>query len=132
MATRWRPNTCGCELEFVLGPNLPPVHITRCPEHQHDVGLVVWDENRGLNRTLKVLQETRGIAPETVLWTFTPRAAPTGRRPLEIVVLRDVQGVSNQPDPQDLDPSDRAHVHLRSAPAASAAPHALTPGGKPV
>lgn len=124
MGTRWRPNTCGCELEFLEGPTQPPTHLTRCPEHQADDGLVVWDENRGLNRALKVLQEVRGIAPETVTWAFT-RISPTGRRSLEIVIPWDVGAV-------DLDLSDRGHVRLRSVPTAPAAPHALTPGGEPI
>ncbi len=89
---------------------------------------MVWDENRGLNRTLKVLEETQGIAPETVLWTFTARAQDmhgTGRRPLEIAIPGDVSGLQ-----RDLDPSDQGHVLLRSAPAASAPPLALTRDGK--
>ncbi len=124
MGTRWRPNTCGCELDFVDGPKQPPTHLTRCPEHQADDGLVVWDENRGLNRTLKLL-ETQGIAPETVLWAFTPRVAPQGRRSLEI----DVPGVVGDLETR-LDPSDRGHVRLRPL-QGIATSLALPPSGGP-
>ncbi len=125
MGTRWRPNTCGCELDFVDGPKQPPTHLTRCPEHQEDEGLVVWDENRGLNRALTLLEKVQGVAPDTVTWTFT-RAASTGRRSLEIVVPGAVGDVQTQ-----LDPGDRAHVHLRSGPAGPVAPRGLSPGGQP-
>ncbi len=124
MGTRWRPNTCGCELDFIAGPTQPPVHLTRCPEHLADDGLTVWDENRGLNRTLKVLQEAGGIAPETVTWTFT-RMGPRGRRSLEIALPGAVGVLAGL-----LDPSDLAHVHLRST-SAPAAPHARSPSGEP-
>ncbi len=125
MGTRWRPNTCGCELDFVDGPEQPPTHLTRCPDHQADDGLVVWDENRGLNRTLKVLQTAQGVAPDEVTWAFT-RVAPTGRRSLEIVVPGAVDDLETH-----LHPNDQGHVHLRSRPAGPAAPRGLSPGGQP-
>ncbi len=125
MGTRWRPNTCGCELDFVDGPKQPPTHITRCPEHLEDDGRVVWDENQGLNRTLKVLQETRGIAPEAVLWTFT-RVSPTGRRHLDVIVPSSLAPVDDLQ--AQLAPGDQGHVRISQE---DSAPRGLSPGGRP-
>lgn len=96
--TRWRPSTsCLCELEFRDGPTQPPVHITRCAEHQDCTGADIWAENQGLNRTLGLLKQ-QGIAQEQVTWAFAPGC---GRRRLTMTVRADYARL--RLDPVDAD-----------------------------
>ena len=87
MATRWRPNTCGCELVFEQGPEQPPTHVTRCRDHADATGLEVWDENRTLNRAIGVVSAETGAPPATIAWHFTP-AVDGSRRTLHITLPR--------------------------------------------
>lgn len=86
MSTRWRPNTCGCELIFDQGTDHPPTHLTRCHDHPDATGLEVWDENRLLNRTLGVMIEQTGVTPEAVDWHF--KSEPGAKRKLHIKLAR--------------------------------------------
>ena len=81
--TKWRPDTCGCQLEFKNGPTEPPVHLSRCEAHKECDPLDVWNENRGLNTARGILYEEHGIDPTDVLWSF---ARTKGKRALTVQV----------------------------------------------
>jgi len=101
MSTRWRPNTCGCELIFNNGPENPPDHITKCKDHKEDNGSVVWSENQGLNRTLGIL-EKMGLDPTKIEWEFDKKGR--GRRTLKIHIPPGLGVV--------FDPRDIKHIEI--------------------
>ena len=68
--TRWRPDTCGCELEFEWDnevsldkrTHLPGKYVVKCAAHNHIEDNTrhfesVLEENRRKNQTLTILKE---------------------------------------------------------------------------
>ncbi len=78
MATRWRPDTCGCVVEYTDPNDLPgsSVVITTCPEHTGVSGAAlvsaVHQENRRKNLALPELLIGLGLDPADPLTAFTP------------------------------------------------------------
>jgi len=98
MSTRWRPNTCGCELLFDQGPEQPPTHLKRCRDHPDATGLEVWDENRTLNRALGVIVQQTGIDPLAVAWRFEPDPARLMKRRLHLTLPPSASAVVHRGD----------------------------------
>lgn len=74
MATRWRPDTCGCELIFKDGSENTPTFVKRCNDHLQDTELTVWDENRQKNKTVSAALEA-GVNEEDIHWVFEKKGA---------------------------------------------------------
>jgi len=81
--TRWRPDTCGCELIFKDGPENTPTFVKQCNDHLQDTELTVWDENREKNKSISILMEA-GFKEEDITWEFEKKGG--GQRLLKIYV----------------------------------------------
>lgn len=79
--TRWRPDTCGCTIEYEWDDAQPEdarVHhlskISQCEHHAHLDGPGAFEgvkgENRGKNKALAKLSELTGIDSRDVSWKF--------------------------------------------------------------
>lgn len=108
MSTRWRPDTCDCELVFNNGPENPPDHIKHCVDHKEDNGLVVWSENQGKNRTLSILEDM-GLDPLKVEWRFEKKGR--GRRTFIFEIPTDSRIA---PSDIEFDPRDINHIEITS------------------
>ena len=83
MSTRWRPDTCLCELEFTNGPEALPTFITRCPEHLESSEAIVVAECAGKNAARSLLLDA-GVALVDISTRFT--VVGNGKRSLSITV----------------------------------------------
>lgn len=98
--TRWRPDTCGCEL---IQYEFTAEMIKPCEDHKEDNGQVPFDENQGLDRTLTIL-EKMGLIRDDVKWEF--EKVGRGRRKLRIHIPSGLGVV--------FDPRDIKHIEIVS------------------
>ncbi len=86
MATRWRPDTCNCELEFTDGNNLEGTckFLKKCNIHALDSMATVIEENRGKNRAVAKLMEATGLEPHSIRFEFERKGR--GRRLCKLTV----------------------------------------------
>ncbi len=91
MPTRWRPDTCGCELVFNEGPNRLPTFITRCPTHRDESAQTVVAEVAGKNAVLSLLVDA-GVDHAAIAVRFDARGR--GKRACTVSVPAGVSPVS--------------------------------------
>lgn len=99
MPTRWKPDTCGCEIN--INEDESVTMVTPCPDHLNDSGQVVLNENQGRNRLFLALHKL-GINSDEVEWYFERQGR--GRRQLKVVV----PGNSTI----DIDPRDSRFIQI--------------------
>ena len=105
MATRWRLDTCNCELEFTDGNNIEGTgkFIKKCSVHSQDNLMTVVGENLGKNRAVMTLVTEHGLDPLKIGFEFEKKGK--GRRHARIIVPIGTPDVK-------FDELDKSHTRL--------------------